>query len=40
MLHVLREELTCDVVVPDRPELTVALGAALSALDKTHNHPR
>jgi predicted CoA-substrate-specific enzyme activase len=34
MLHVLREELTADVLVPDRPELVVALGAALSALPR------
>jgi activator of 2-hydroxyglutaryl-CoA dehydratase len=34
MLRALREELPADVVVPDRPELAVALGAALSALPR------
>jgi len=32
MVHVLAEEVPCEVVVPERPELAVALGAALIAL--------
>ncbi len=33
MVQALDEELPCRIVVPDRPELAVALGAALLALD-------
>ena len=34
MARVLEQELPCEVVVPDRPELTVALGAAVIALEE------
>jgi len=33
MIAALREELPCELVVPERPELAVALGAALIGLD-------
>ncbi|MFO8008620.1 MAG: acyl-CoA dehydratase activase [Candidatus Brocadiia bacterium] len=33
MAHALQEELPCRITVPDSPELAVALGAALLALD-------
>ncbi|KPJ52929.1 MAG: 3-hydroxyacyl-ACP dehydratase, partial [Planctomycetes bacterium DG_58] len=32
MVQVLRDELSCELAVPERPELTVALGAALVGL--------
>ncbi len=36
MVANLREELPCELIVPERPELAVAIGAALIALDEAH----
>lgn len=38
MVALLREELEGEVIVPDRPELAVAIGAALIALDQGGQH--
>jgi predicted CoA-substrate-specific enzyme activase len=38
MVAALREELAAEVIVPERPELAVALGAALIALDGKRGH--
>jgi len=37
MVRALRQELACEVVVPERPELVVALGAALIAAGKNRS---